>query len=305
MERIIGEIGEVGGKLLVFMSGLHGNEPEGVKALKRVFQTIEENNIPVHGKFIGVTGNIQALQQGMRFLKYDLNRYWTKNYINTLDDNNIGHLTAEDREAQELLLIFRKLEKHNFDERVLVDLHTTSAEDGNFIVLAEDYLDTCLAFSLDIPIIYGLESKLEGTLLAFMGRHGYDAIAVEGGLMGTRTAVEFHTAVIWKSLYQKGLIDKSEVPFFATLMENYSQNFPSKVEIKYWHQVHADDRFQMLSGFKNFQQVNEGDILARDRNGTIVAPMDGLLLMPLYQQQGEDGFFIGREIVAMAKVTEE
>jgi succinylglutamate desuccinylase len=42
--------------------------------------------------------------------------------------------------------------------------------------------------------------------------------------------------------------------------------------------------------------VAAGTLLARDDGGEIRAPFDGLLLMPLYQAQGSDGFFLGREV---------
>ena len=52
----------------------------------------------------------------------------------------------------------------------------------------------------------------------------------------------------------------------------------------------------MVEGYKNFQKVEEGEVLAQDKSGKIVAPEDALVLMPLYQQQGEDGFFLIKEV---------
>lgn len=48
----------------------------------------------------------------------------------------------------------------------------------------------------------------------------------------------------------------------------------------------------MLPGYENFQLVKKGEVIAEDSNGPIVVKEDGLLLMPLYQNKGEDGFFI-------------
>ena len=45
-------------------------------------------------------------------------------------------------------------------------------------------------------------------------------------------------------------------------------------------------------GFKNFDKVKEGDLLAKDKRGPIFAKKSGFLLMPLYQKEGNDGFFI-------------
>jgi hypothetical protein len=40
----------------------------------------------------------------------------------------------------------------------------------------------------------------------------------------------------------------------------------------------------------------ENPLLAHDRNGEIRAPFDGLVLLPLYQSEGSDGFFYGRSV---------
>ncbi|HEX6279927.1 MAG TPA: hypothetical protein VFZ49_07910, partial [Pyrinomonadaceae bacterium] len=49
-------------------------------------------------------------------------------------------------------------------------------------------------------------------------------------------------------------------------------------------------------GYENFDPVARDQVLACDRNGIIRSPRKGLILMPLYQSKGEDGFFIGREV---------
>jgi succinylglutamate desuccinylase len=48
----------------------------------------------------------------------------------------------------------------------------------------------------------------------------------------------------------------------------------------------------MLPGFKNFDAIEKNQILAKNKHGDILAPYSGYILMPLYQKQGEDGFFI-------------
>ena len=42
--------------------------------------------------------------------------------------------------------------------------------------------------------------------------------------------------------------------------------------------------------------MHKGQALAVDREGPVTAPQSGLLLMPLYQRQGDDGFFIVRKV---------
>ena len=52
----------------------------------------------------------------------------------------------------------------------------------------------------------------------------------------------------------------------------------------------------MKPGYSNFDPIRKGEVLGTDRNGKVSAIEKGLVLMPLYQKLGEDGFFIGREI---------
>ena len=52
----------------------------------------------------------------------------------------------------------------------------------------------------------------------------------------------------------------------------------------------------MEPGFANIQPVARGQLLARDRRGEIRAPEDCLVVMPLYQGLGDDGFFLGRDL---------
>jgi succinylglutamate desuccinylase len=67
-------------------------------------------------------------------------------------------------------------------------------------------------------------------------------------------------------------------------------NLPKLTEFAYKHTLKPDDNFEMLPGFNNFDKIVKGQQLANDKNGPIYASIDGYILMPLYQKQGEDGF---------------
>jgi hypothetical protein len=51
----------------------------------------------------------------------------------------------------------------------------------------------------------------------------------------------------------------------------------------------------MDPGYSNFQEVVEGQVVAHDHAGPVAIGEKSRLLMPLYQEQGEDGFFLVRE----------
>ena len=71
------------------------------------------------------------------------------------------------------------------------------------------------------------------------------------------------------------------------------------IEIRYRFPVPSGTRFAMVPGFSNFDLVEEGEVLAHiggTEQAEVHSPSDGLLLMPRYQGQGEDGFFLGNEV---------
>ena len=81
------------------------------------------------------------------------------------------------------------------------------------------------------------------------------------------------------------------------IMEKKTRLQPSKFyEMKYRHQLENKDEFYMLDGYKNFQPIKKGENLAVHNHKTIKSPGDFTIFMPLYQEQGEDGFFCIKSI---------
>ncbi len=74
------------------------------------------------------------------------------------------------------------------------------------------------------------------------------------------------------------------------------QNLPRVLEVMTRFEVEEDSDFAMLPGFRNFDRVEKDQALATDRRGTIRAEASGWLLFPRYQAQGNDGFFLAREL---------
>jgi succinylglutamate desuccinylase len=82
----------------------------------------------------------------------------------------------------------------------------------------------------------------------------------------------------------------------AEVLREASRGVPSIIEVLYRHAINDQDRFEMLPGFNNFVPVEKDQVVAHDRNGPVHAPESGLMLLPLYQGKGEDGFFIARPV---------
>lgn len=301
MNRLIG-VKDSGSKdiLIILVGALHGNETTGVTAIINVFRTLEERMIPFNGKIVGLIGNMTAYEMGKRFIDYDLNRVWSEEFLTKLRTDLHDHeFSVEDAEFLELLEDIDLHSKGNFKTKVLVDLHATSSENGNFIVIPEDESNNEIVKALKLPVVVDLEKYLAGTLLEFMHKRGFISFAFEGGLIGSRKALDLHTSGIWEILYASEFVNRMESEEFIKyekIIDSFIHKLPHKVSVLYRHEVNKDDDFKMLPGFQNFQPVRKGDKLARNKSGLIKAQADGLIFMPLYQDAGKDGFFIVKEI---------
>jgi hypothetical protein len=52
----------------------------------------------------------------------------------------------------------------------------------------------------------------------------------------------------------------------------------------------------MEQGFENFSAVKKRQLLAKDNGGEIRAPFACHVMLPLYQELGDDGFFLARRV---------
>lgn len=302
-DRIIGEYGDLSkGKLLMVLAGIHGNELAGIKALEELFHLFESEKIEFNGKIIGFYGNIKALETESRFLHKDLNRQWYPTKIKKLHLLPYGMLnTQEDRELKELFTEIENIleSKPNRNEIFMIDLHTTSAKGGCFSItngLEESLLQ---ARAIPVPTINGMTSILKGTSVEYFENQGVPAIAFEAGQHEEEASVTRMKAAIMLLLVNLKIIDPSYlsvVQHDLDELKEFNKNLPEAVQVVYHHAIEEDDNFVMNPGYTNFQKINEGEILANDKNGEIRAKIDAMILMPLYQKKGSDGFFVVKEI---------
>ena len=52
----------------------------------------------------------------------------------------------------------------------------------------------------------------------------------------------------------------------------------------------------MVPGFENFDRIAKGQHLADDSSGPIMSPGKLRIFLPLYQGQGDDGYFLARPV---------
>ena len=299
--RVLGQTqGTEPGPTLICVAGLHGNEPAGIKALERIFGALSSERPPLRGEFVGLVGNLAALSQRRRYLDRDLNRGWLPLRVEALASGD-GHgraAAAEDREARALLReLFATIDRAAGQVYVF-DIHTTSGESVPFGTIGDTLHNRAFAMRFPLPIVLGLEEQLDGTLLDYLTGLGHVTMAVEAGRHDSPIAVDHAEAAIWIALSAAGLISNRELPQVRSaraMLTEHTRDVPRVLEVRHRHPVFPGDDFRMEPGFVNFQPVQPNQLLARTRNGEIRSRWQARLLMPLYQEQGEDGFFIVRD----------
>jgi succinylglutamate desuccinylase len=297
--RVVGRRrGEAAGPTLIVVGGMHGNEPAGVRAAERVLARLDEAAVPLRGDLLALRGNVRALALGRRYQARDLNRQWT---LEALARAEVA-LPHDDPEAAETRELRAELDAALEAARgpvFALDFHTTSAAGVPFGLIGDTLGQRQLARWLPIPAILGLEEQLDGVLSEYLTARGAVTIAVEGGQHQSPDAAANLEAVMWIALAAAGLVARERLPGIAaaeSLLARACAGLPRLIEVLGRHPVLPGDGFVMQPGHRNIGRMLAGELLARDAKGEIRAPHDGVLLMPLYQSQGEDGFFIGREI---------
>ncbi len=102
-------------------------------------------------------------------------------------------------------------------------------------------------------------------------------------------------SIVWLALAYLGLVERS-VDAERRLLERAVKDAPRILEVTYRHEVATSDGFLVLPGFSSFQLIDEGQVIAEDVRGDVAVPKGGHLLMPLYQKQGDDGFFVVQKV---------
>jgi succinylglutamate desuccinylase len=309
--RVIGRFsGSEPGPLVVIFGAMHGNEPAGVQALDEVFRMLEKEpetnpSFVFKGDLLGVIGNVQAYETGQRYLEKDLNRQWSIETLNRIARQNGTSLGKEDLEIHEIdTLLLQEIKEKQPEILVLLDLHTTSAAGGIFCIPTDAPSSLRLAKELHAPVILGLISGLDGTLLRFATSGYYSkgnnlkhviSVAFEAGQHDDPLSVSRAISAVIGCLRACACIHPDDVDNkHDTILMHFSANLPKVATLRHIHHILEGDAFKMRPGYINFQTVSKNEHLADDIHGPILCPEDGRILMPLYQPKGTDGFFIVR-----------
>jgi succinylglutamate desuccinylase len=300
-KRLIGYIiSEKEHPAVVIFSGIHGNEDSGVKASEKILKRLREDKIPVNGNLFFVYGNSNALRIKKRFIDTDLNRIWTSEHIDKIKTISKTSLNSEEKEQLEIYLLIKEIIKSYSGKFYFIDLHTTSSETFPFITISDSLNNRKFSSAFPVPTILGIEEYLPGPLLTFMNEFGYIAIGFEAGQHTDIQSVNNCESFIWQILEQTGCIKRKEVKqyqkYHDELLKSKCINKYRFFQIIYRYEIQEGESFKMYKGFENFETIKKGKILAESNGKIVRAVRNGRIFMPLYQNQGDDGFFIIRRV---------
>src|SRR5262249_4352048 len=142
-----------------------------------------------------------------------------------------------------------------------------------------------IALSLHLPVIFGLDEVIDGTLLSWLGDLGHITMSVEGGKHDDPKTVDFLESAIWVALVAAGSLGASGVPRLNThhvRLRRVGGGRPRVLQVRHRGVVKPDDGISMAPGFVNLEPMRRNQLLAHRNGHEIRASQDGWLLMPLY-----------------------
>ncbi|MDF0716776.1 succinylglutamate desuccinylase/aspartoacylase family protein [Muricauda sp. 334s03] len=298
IDRVIDHIvGIKEGPTMVFFGGIHGNEPAGVFALRQVFDEIRSKKLSVKGEIYAISGNLGALKTQERFQQEDLNRIWLPDRIeNIIEKKEIHH--NEENELSQLYLLIQDILENSNPPFYFLDLHTTSSDTIPFMILNDSLLNRKYGSNYPLPIILGIEEYLKGALLSYINELGYVSLGFESGQHDDGKAIRNSVDFIWYSLVLTQSLDvtEQERESLRKKISNTGKDSHTFYEIYHQHDIGTQSDFEMFPGFSNFQKVPKGVGLALVDGVELKTTQKRQIFMPLYQKQGNEGFYFIRPI---------
>lgn len=297
--RLISKIGDGTGPTIVFVAGLHGNESTGVSTLKSSLNDLEalvaKKKSAFRGTVYGIAGNLTALGANKRFIDEDLNRMWSLKRVDQLQRMAVDDKNTEEREMSALLSCFEEILKHSSGPFFFIDLHSTSSRTAPHIIINDRLNNRKLSFKYPIPVILGIDSFVDGTLLSFFSEMGHLAIGFEGGHHDQPHTAANIEAFIWLTLGFTGVLSRKSIPNFKSLIERLHVTAQGHMQVyEVFHRYHVDSEssFKMVPGYNNFQPVVKGQYLANDGDHLVLAQNRGYIFLPRYEEQGNSGYYL-------------
>lgn len=292
------------GPTLVVLGGVHGNEPAGLIAGRRVLDAlIGDQPTAMRGRLVVLAGNLRALNDAdphTRYIDHDLNRLCT-----AAEMARPSETSAEHAQMHELFAAIRA-ERARSSEMVLVDLHTTSADAPPVVVLEDSIRARTFVQRLGLPIYLGFEEELPGLVSDRVTQElGCVSCVIEGGKHDDPRSVDVLESAIWIGMDALGMLPIGAMAHerqpSSVIKDAVGEQAGCVFDIRHRHEITGGD-FTMADTIHSGTVVHAGrTVVAREHGEFIRAVVRGRVFLPNRQARrrvGDDGFFIVRKVGA-------
>ena len=289
-ERTIGSYScGLPGPLILAVSGIHGNEPSGARAIKTFLSLLNTQMPQISGAVLGIVGNVQASTENRRYLDKDLNRCFLPDLMAGGAPALLG---AEARELKELVHLLHQLQTE-YEDVCFIDCHTTAAQTIPYLSSNSHPDSLQLANRFPLNNVIGLQQTIPGGFSEYCNTLNFRGFRVEAGQHLSASAFSNQVAMLWLMLVYAGALRRKQLTSFQHYEQMLALDTPHHKQIYRLishYPLQDDEEFRMNQGFRNFDYVQKSALLATNRHGDIVAATDGYLLMPLDQEKADNGF---------------
>lgn len=264
--KIIKRTSNKAGPTLAIFAGTHGNERAGVYALEKLLPTLQ----PTQGTLYLAFANPPAIAANVRMVTKNMNRCFLVGSQGS---------TYEDKRARELMRVLDKCD-------ALLDLHMFYDSGEPFAICEDNALPIAQLF--DVSIISTNWNQIEpGAADGYMYDQGKIGICVEcGPIPEAEEYVDFAATTIFQFLQ-----------YFDMSPSEVQNSKSSKRHIVAKKAVHKkSSTFQLQPGLKNFQNLQEHQLIAVDESEQYYAQKNECIIFPHYGARvKEEAYILGEE----------
>jgi succinylglutamate desuccinylase len=195
----------------------------------------------------------------------------------------------------EIIRILEQYPEEDYTKRYFLDCHTTSSDSLPYISVQDVNDNDKWAHKFPTYIVRGFSDIIYGAIDHYMSRTGLTGFVFEAGQHTSPSSEENHEGMIWLNLKEACNLDLEALSCYPECVEKFTKkNAPDQKTFKilYRHEIKSGDSFKMEPGYGNFQKIKKGELLATNNGEEIKSEWDAYIFMPLYQSQGNDGFFV-------------
>lgn len=256
------------GPSVAIFVGVHGNETAGVFALNKILPELEISR----GTLYIAYANPPAIEKNVRMLNKNLNRCFFKENLGT---------DPEDIRARELMKVLDKCD-------ALLDIHMFYDDDGAPFVICEDNALE-LAVFFDVDTISTNWTVVEpGAADGYMYTNGKIGVCVECGPISK--------AFEYTSFAERAILQFLKYFAMSNKVVEFSLSKKIIIEAKF-AVLKTPHNFELTKGFKNFDKLVAGQLIAKDSNKEFIARHGECIIFPHYEARiGEEAFIIGKVI---------